>query len=123
VQTRARLRHRSLTIALLLLLLLVATGVARADEERAALRQRGHHKKVVGAWLIGVGTFLDLSTTALTFTGLARGGWSLTPKEPTDQALLYTGVVGNFVLDSILTAGIVVYCDGGVLMRRADQGR
>jgi hypothetical protein len=106
-------------LALALALSWLATGVARADEDRQELLRRGHHKKVVGAWLIGVGTLFDLGTTALTFTGLARGGWSLAPKDPTDQALLYTGVVGNFVLDSILTAGIVVYCDGGALMRRA----
>jgi uncharacterized membrane protein len=106
-----------LTLALAITCL--ATGLARADDDREELMRRGHHKKVVGAWLIGAGTFLDLSTTALTFTGLVRGGWSLAPKDPTDQALLYTGVVGNFVLDGVLTAGIVVYCDGGVMMRRA----
>jgi hypothetical protein len=97
----------------------VATGAAHADEDREELLRRGHRKKVIGAWLIGAGTVLDLGTTALTFAGLARGGWSLTPKDPTDTALLWSGVAGNFVLDSVLTAGIVVYCDGGALMRRA----
>jgi hypothetical protein len=32
---------------------------------------------------------------------------------------LWTGVAGNFALDTVLTVGIVVYCDGGDLMRRA----
>jgi hypothetical protein len=97
----------------------LATGFAGADEDRQEQLRRGHRKKVIGAWLIGVGTVLDLGTTALTFTGLARGGWSVAPKDPTDTALLWTGVVGGLVLDSVLTAGIVVYCDGGQLMRRA----
>ncbi len=98
---------------------LLAGGPARADDEREQLRARGHHKKVVGAALIIVGSAFDVATTALTFTRLARGGWSFAPQDPTDRALLWTGVAGNFALDSILTAGIVIYCDGGQLMRKA----
>ena len=93
---------------------LVAPPAARAD---------GHHKKVVGATLIAVGSLLDAATTALTFTGLGRGGWSLTPRRSTDAALLWSGVAGNFVLDSVLTVGIVIYCDGGEQMRRAQGGQ
>ncbi len=98
---------RALAIAIALL---VAAPHARAD---------GHRKKVVGAVLIGVGGVLDAATTALTFTGLARGGWSFTPRSSTDTALLWTGVAGNFALDTILTMGIVIYCQGGDEMRRA----
>jgi len=96
-------------IALLVLLRLAAP--AYAD---------GHRKKVIGAVLIGVGSVFDAATTALTFTGLARGGWSFTPKSSTDTALLWTGVAGNFALDTILTMGIVIYCNGGAEMRRAN---
>jgi hypothetical protein len=101
------------------MLLVLAAPLARADDDRAELLRRGHRKKVIGASLIAVGTVLDLATTGLTFAGLARGGWTLTPRDTTDAALLWSGVVGNFVLDSVLTAGIVVYCDGGQLMRQA----
>jgi len=79
----------------------------------------GHRKKVVGATLIGVGSVLDAATTALTFAGLARGGWTLTPASTTDQALLWSGVAGNFALDTVLTMGIVIYCQGGDEMRKA----
>ena len=87
--------------------------------ERARLARDGHRKKVLGASLIAVGSLLDAATTALTFTGLGRGGWSFTPKDSTDKALLWSGVAGNFVLDITLTMGIVVYCQGGDEMRRA----
>ena len=73
----------------------------------------------MGAVLIGVGSVLDAATTALTFTGLARGGWSFAPKSSTDTALLWTGVAGNFAVDTVLTAGIVIYCQGGDQMRKA----
>ena len=106
---------------MLSLLLLARPTVA--DEPPESLRARGHHKKVVGATLIIVGSALDAATTALTFTGLVRGGWSFAPKSTTDSALLWTGVAGNFALDSILTAGIVIYCDGGQLMHRAMQAK
>lgn len=96
-------------LATLLLVTLLASG-ARAD---------GHKKKVIGAVLIGVGSLFDAATTALTFAGLARGGWSLTPRNPTDSALLWSGVAGNFALDTVLTVGIVIYCQGGEEMRRA----
>jgi hypothetical protein len=109
---------KSLFMALLLL-----TRIAVADETPEAMRARGHHKKVVGAALIIVGGVFDAATTALTFTGLGRGGWSITPRSPTDTALLWTGVAGNFVLDSILAAGIIIYCDGGKLMQQAMQGK
>ena len=95
-------------IALLLLFTLAST--ARAD---------GHRKKVIGASLIAAGSVLDAATTALTFAGLARGGWSLTPKDPTDTALLWSGVAGGLVLDTVLTVGIVIYCQGGDEMRKA----
>jgi hypothetical protein len=101
-----------------LLALLLLTTLARADDP-AELRARGHHKKVVGAILIGVGGALDAATTAMTFVGLARGNWSLNP-DTTDKWLLYGGVVGGAAVDSVLTAGIVIYCDGGSLMRRAN---
>jgi hypothetical protein len=106
---------------LLAMVLLLLARAAIAEESAESLRARGHRKKVVGAALIIVGSVFDAATTALTFTGLARGGWSIAPRSTTDQALLWTGVAGNFALDSILTAGIVVYCDGGQLMRRAGQ--
>lgn len=93
----------------LLMALLFFAGVARAD---------GHRKKVIGASLIAAGSVLDAATTALTFAGLARGGWSLSPKEPTDTALLWSGVAGNFTLDTVLTVGIVIYCQGGDEMRK-----
>jgi hypothetical protein len=104
----------------LLLLVALLGRIAVADEPAESLRARGHHKKVVGASLMIVGGLLDAATTALTFTGLARGGWSLTPKSSTDTTLLWTGVGGGFAVDSILTAGIVIYCDGGQLMHRAN---
>jgi hypothetical protein len=93
-------------IAVILMLLLAAP--ARAD---------GHRKKVIGATLIAVGSVLDAATTGLTFAGLARGGWSLTPASTTDTALLWSGVAGNFALDTVLTMGIVIYCQGGDEMR------
>jgi hypothetical protein len=93
-----------------LIALLLAGGVAHAD---------GHRKKVIGASLIAAGSVLDAATTALTFAGLARGGWTLSPKDPTDTALLWSGVAGNFALDTVLTVGIVIYCQGGDEMRRA----
>ena len=68
-------------------------------------RADGHRKKVIGATLIAVGSVLDAATTALTFTGLARGGWSFTPNDSTDTALLWTGVAGNFALDTMLDDG------------------
>jgi hypothetical protein len=103
------------TFALVVALaLLVATRPARAD---------GHRKKVIGATLIGVGSVLDAATTALTFAGLARGGWTLTPATTTDTALLWSGVAGNFALDTVLTMGIVIYCQGGDEMRRAKMAR
>ena len=95
---------------ILALALVVAAPAVRAD---------GHHKKVVGAVLIGVGSVFDAATTALTFTGLARGGWSFTPRGATDTALLWSGVAGNFALDTVLTMGIVIYCQGGAEMREA----
>jgi len=94
----------------LLLALLVAASPVRAD---------GHRKKVIGATLIGVGSVLDAATTALTFAGLARGGWTLTPATTADTALLWSGVAGNFALDTVLTMGIVIYCQGGDEMRKA----
>ena len=116
--------HTKQRIAFLLALILAAApGIARADETNAEVRARGHHKKVIGAALIITGSFLDAATTAMTFTGLARGGWSLTPRSSVDEGLLYGGVVGGLVLDSVLTAGIVIYCDGGALMRKANQQR
>lgn len=96
--------------ALVLALLLLVSPNARAD---------GHRKKVIGATLIGVGSVLDAATTALTFAGLARGGWTLTPSSSTDTALLWSGVAGNFALDTVLTMGIVIYCQGGDEMRKA----
>jgi hypothetical protein len=96
--------------ALIALCLLLAVTPARAD---------GHRKKVIGASLIIAGSVLDAATTALTFAGLARGGWTLTPKDPTDTALLWSGVAGNFALDTVLTVGIVIYCQGGDEMRNA----
>jgi hypothetical protein len=97
--------------ALTALLLLLATApIAHAD---------GHRKKVIGATLIAAGSVLDAATTALTFAGLARGGWSLTPSDKTDSALLWSGVAGNFALDTVLTVGIVIYCQGGDEMRKA----
>ncbi|MDB4970498.1 MAG: hypothetical protein JWN44_6187 [Myxococcales bacterium] len=96
----------------LILALLLLSSTVHAD---------GHKKKVLGATLIGVGSALDAATTALTFAGLARGGWSLTPRDPTDTALLWSGVAGNFVLDIVLTMGIVIYCQGGDEMRRARE--
>jgi hypothetical protein len=84
-----------------LLILALLAGVAHAD---------GHRKKVIGASLIAAGSVLDAATTALTFAGLARGGWSLTPQNPTDTALLWSGIAGNFALDTVLTVGIVIYC-------------
>jgi hypothetical protein len=96
--------------ALMALALFAAAMPARAD---------GHRKKVIGAALIGVGSALDAATTALTFAGLARGGWTLTPSDPTDTALLWSGVAGNLALDTVLTVGIVIYCQGGEEMRRA----
>jgi hypothetical protein len=113
------MRRGGCRVAILLALLVVslaAAPAARADPRAAAA---GHHKKVVGATLIAVGSLLDAATTALTFTGLARGGWSLAPASATDTALLWSGVAGNFVLDSVLTVGIVIYCDGGEQLRRA----
>jgi hypothetical protein len=78
---------------------------------------------VIGATLIGVGSVLDAATTALTFAGLVRGGWSLTPASTTDTALLWSGVAGNFALDTVLTFGIVIYCRGGEEMRKEKQQR
>lgn len=95
-----------------LMALLLLAGVARAD---------GHRKKVIGASLIAVGSAFDAATTALTFAGLARGGWTLSPKDPTDTALLWSGVAGNFALDTVLTVGIVIYCQGGDELRRASK--
>jgi hypothetical protein len=92
-----------------LIALMVLASVAHAD---------GHRKKVIGASLIAAGSVLDAATTALTFVGLGRGGWSLTPRDPTDTALLWSGVAGNFALDTVLTVGIVIYCQGGDEMRR-----
>jgi hypothetical protein len=83
----------------------------------------GHRKKVIGAALIAAGSVLDAATTALTFVGLARGGWTLTPSAPTDTALLWSGVAGNFALDTVLTMGIVVYCQGGDEMRKERDRR
>ena len=103
---------RALALALALLL-------ATATRARAAARADGHRKKVIGVALIAVGSVFDAATTALTFAGLARGGWSLTPASSTDQALLYSGVAGNFALDTVLTMGIVIYCQGGDQMRKA----
>jgi hypothetical protein len=100
--------------ALVLAALVLVAPAARAD---------GHHKKVIGATLIAVGSVLDAATTALTFAGLARGGWSLTPASTTDTALLWSGIAGNFALDTVLTVGIVIYCNGGDEMRRAKQQR
>jgi len=94
------------------LALLAASPTARAD---------GHRKKVLGATLIGVGSVLDAATTALTFAGLARGGWTLAPSSTTDTALLWSGIAGNFALDTVLTMGIVIYCQGGDEMRKAKQ--
>lgn len=74
---------------------------------------------MIGASLIAVGSVLDAATTALTFAGLARGGWTLTPASTTDTALLWSGVAGNFALDTVLTLGIVIYCQGGDEMRKA----
>ena len=74
---------------------------------------------MIGATLIAVGGLLDAATTALTFTGLARGCWSFAPASPTDTALLWSGVAGNFAVDTVLTAGIVIYCQGGDEMRKA----
>jgi hypothetical protein len=99
--------------ALIALLLLCASPV-RAD---------GHRKKVIGATLIAVGSVFDAATTALTFAGLARGGWSLTPSTSTDTALLWSGVAGNFALDTVLTMGIVIYCRGGEEMRKEKPQR
>jgi hypothetical protein len=96
----------------LALTLAVALGPASAHAD-------GHRKKVIGAVLIGVGSVFDAATTALTFTGLGRGGWSFTPRSSTDTALLWSGVAGNFALDTILTMGIVIYCQGGDEMRKA----
>jgi hypothetical protein len=79
----------------------------------------GHRKKVIGATLIAVGSVLDAATTGLTFAGLARGGWSFAPASSTDTALLWSGVAGNFALDTVLTMGIVIYCQGGDEMRKA----
>jgi hypothetical protein len=97
-------------MALVLAATLAAATPARAD---------GHRKKVIGASLIAAGSVLDAATTALTFAGLARGGWSLTPASTTDTALLWSGVAGNFALDTVLTMGIVIYCQGGDEMRKA----
>ena len=91
-------------------LVALLAGGARAD---------GHRKKVIGAALIAAGSVLDAATTGLTFAGLARGGWSLTPASTTDTALLWSGVAGNFALDTVLTMGIVIYCQGGDEMRKA----
>ena len=116
----SRRRMPMLALALGLVLLSWLPPRAHADElERARLAGDGHKKKVLGASLIAVGSLLDAATTALTFTGLGRGGWSFTPKDSTDKALLWSGVAGNFVLDITLTMGIVVYCQGGDEMRRA----
>jgi hypothetical protein len=78
---------------------------------------------VIGATLIAAGSVLDAATTALTFAGLARGGWSLTPASTTDTALLWSGVAGNFALDTVLTVGIVIYCRGGEEMRKEKATR
>jgi hypothetical protein len=94
------------------ILLLLVGAPARAD---------GHRKKVIGATLIAAGSVLDAATTALTFAGLARGGWSLTPASTTDTALLWSGVAGNFALDTVLTVGIVIYCQGGDEMRNQQK--
>jgi len=96
--------------ALVLALALALAPPAHAD---------GHRKKVIGASLIIAGSVLDAATTALTFAGLARGGWSLTPASSTDTALLWSGIAGNFALDTVLTMGIVIYCRGGDEMRKA----
>jgi len=96
------------------LILALLAGVAHAD---------GHRKKVIGASLIAAGSVLDAATTALTFAGLARGGWSLTPASTTDTALLWSGVAGNFALDTVLTVGIVIYCQGGEEMRASTRAR
>jgi hypothetical protein len=93
-----------------MLMLMLAAPPARAD---------GHRKKVIGATLIAVGSVFDAATTALTFAGLGRGGWTLAPASATDQALLWSGVAGNFALDTVLTMGIVIYCKGGDEMRKA----
>jgi hypothetical protein len=98
------------------LIALVAVAAVVAPAPRADAD--GHRKKVIGATLIAAGSVLDAATTALTFAGLARGGWSLTPKDPTDTALLWSGVAGNFALDTVLTVGIVIYCQGGEEMRK-----
>lgn len=114
----ARRRHAARIARVALVALLLAV-VAPAPPARAD----GHRKKVVGATLIAVGSLLDAATTALTFAGLARGGWSFTPRSATDTALLWSGVAGNFALDSVLTVGIVIYCNGGDEMRREQGGR
>jgi hypothetical protein len=99
---------------------LIATALALlVVSAPCASHADGHRKKVIGATLIAVGSALDAATTALTFTGLARGGWSLTPRDPTDTALLWSGIAGNFALDIVLTMGIVIYCQGGDEMRKA----
>ena len=103
------------------LIALVAAAAVVAPAPRAAAD--GHHKKVIGASLIIAGSVLDAATTALTFAGLARGGWSLTPKDPTDTALLWSGVAGGLALDTVLTVGIVIYCQGGDEMRKAKAAR
>ena len=100
-----------------LMALLLVAALARPA------RPDGHRKKVIGATLIAAGSVLDAATTALTFAGLARGGWSLTPKDRTDSALLWSGVADNFALDTVLTVGIVIYCQGGEQMRKDKQGR
>jgi uncharacterized membrane protein len=96
------------------LALAAALVVALARPARAD----GHRKKVIGATLIAVGSVLDAATTALTFAGLARGGWTLAPASRTDTALLWSGIAGNFAVDSVLTAGIVIYCQGGDELRK-----
>ena len=98
------------TLIAILIVALLGVSPARAD---------GHRKKVIGATLIAVGSVFDAATTALTFAGLARGGWSLAPASTTDTALLWSGVAGNFALDTVLTMGIVIYCQGGDEMRKA----
>jgi hypothetical protein len=117
------MRLRSLALGPLLLLPLplpwLFTPVHADELDRARLAHDGHKKKVLGASLMIVGSVLDAATTALTFTGLGRGGWSFAPKDSTDKALLWSGVAGNFVLDITLTMGIVVYCQGGDELRRA----
>lgn len=102
-----------------LVALVAAAALAVVASLPAPARADGHRKKVIGAALIAAGSVLDAATTALTFTGLARGGWSLTPMGSTNAALLWSGVAGNFVLDTVLTVGIVIYCQGGDEMRKA----